>query len=119
MYARALFDIIHTSGDAALQLVLELQGGSEELFASRNTLAVVEDHLLNVAQTLAHLPPVVLLRLPLVDWAGWAALHQALRSQKQPRQDEVWYALRALLPATLVLLDKLRAAEPEWFEIHY
>lgn len=119
MYARALFDIIHTSGDQVLQLVLALQDGADELFASPNTLAVVEQHLWTVAHTLAHLPPVVVLRLPHIDWAGWAALHQALRDGRQPRQDEVWYAVRALLPATLVLLDALRAREPDWFEIHY
>ncbi len=119
MYARALFDIIHTSGDQVLQLVLPLQGGADELFASRNTLAVVEDHLLTVAHTLAHLPPVVLLRLPQVDWTGWSALHQALRLKTEWRRDVVWYGVCSLLPATLVLLDKLRAAEPEWFEIHY
>ena len=61
MYARALFDIIHTSGDAALRLLEALEGGADELFDSTNTLAVVEESLLNVAHTLAHLPPVVML----------------------------------------------------------
>jgi hypothetical protein len=119
MYARALFDIIHTQGDAALRLIAELQGGAEELFASGNTLAAVESHLLQTAQTLAHLPPVVMLRLAQVDWLGWAALNSALQRGITPRQDIVWYALTGLLPATLVLLDRLRAQEPEWFEIHY
>jgi uncharacterized protein with HEPN domain len=119
MYARALFDIIHTSGDHILKLLLALEGGADELFASTNTLAVIEDHLYNVANTLAHLPPVVMLRLPQVDWSGWAAAYDALRHQTEPRRDIVWYAVCSLLPATLVLLDKLREQEPEWFEIHY
>lgn len=119
MYARALFDIIHTHGHAALQLLVALEDGADELFASANTLAVVENHLWQVADTLAHLPPVVMLRLSMVDWAGWAALHRALRDNTQPRQDEVWYGVRALLPATLVLLDRLRSTEPQWFEIQY
>ena len=70
MYAKALFDIVHTSGQQALKLVVALEGGADELFASPNTLAAIEDHLLNVATTLAHLPPVVMLRLPQVDWTG-------------------------------------------------
>jgi uncharacterized protein with HEPN domain len=119
MYARALFDIIHTRGDAALSLLEALEGGADELFASTNTLAVVEAHLLAVAHTLAHLPPVVMLRLSQADWSGWAALHSALRHQIEPRRDIVWYGVRSLLPATLVLLDQLRAQEPEWFEIPY
>ena len=119
MYARALFDIIHTSGDAALRLLEALEGGADELFDSTNTLAVVEESLLNVAHTLAHLPPVVMLRLSQTDWNGWAALHSALRHRIEPRRDIVWYAASALLPATLVQLDRLRTQEPEWLEIPY
>jgi hypothetical protein len=119
MYARALFDIIHTSGDQILKLLLALEGGSDELFASTNTLAVIEDHLYNVANTLAHLPQVVILRLPQVDWTGWQAAYLALRHKTEPRRDIVWYAVCSLLPATLVLLDRLREREPEWFAIQY
>jgi hypothetical protein len=119
MYARAMFDIVHTSGDAILQLLVALEGGADELFASPNTLATIESHLFNVANTLAHLPPVVMLRLPQVDWSAWGAIHQALREPDQSRQEIVWYAVCAVLPATLVLLDQLRAREPEWFEIQY
>lgn len=119
MYARALFDIIHTQGQAVLQLTVALEGGADELFASTNTLAVIEDKLFDVAHTLAHLPPVVMLRLPQVDWHGWDGLHRALRERSPDRRDIVWYAVCGLLPATLVLLDQLRAQEPEWFDIHY
>jgi hypothetical protein len=126
MYARALFDIIHTSGNAVLRLLVALEGGADELFASSNTLQVIEDHLFNVAHTLAHLPPVVMLRLPQVDWPGWQGVHLALRERGLPdapdpsaRRDVIWYAVCSLLPATLVLLDQLRSQEPEWFEIQY
>lgn len=119
MYARALFDIVHTHGDRALRLIGELQGGADEFFASANTQAAVEAHLLQVAQTLVHLPPVVMLRLAHVDWVGWEALLSALRHDVVPRRDIVWYGLTGLLPATLALLDQLRAREPEWFEIAY
>lgn len=119
MYARALFDIIHTRGDAALKLLVALEGGADELFASANTLAAIESQLLAVAHTLAHLPPVVMLRLPQVDWAGWDALLRALRQGEPARREIVWYAVCSLLPATLVLLDQLRAQEPAWFEIQY
>lgn len=120
MYAKALFDIVHTHGQQALKLVVALEEGAEELFASPNTLAAIEGHLRQVATTLAHLPPVVMLRLPQVDWAGWAALLQALQQPSTPdRREIVWYAVCGLLPATLVLLDQLRDKEPDWFEIQY
>jgi hypothetical protein len=119
MYARALFDLIHRHGDALLALLVGLEDGADELFASPNTLAAVEGHLLDVARTLAHLPPVVLLRLPQVDWPAWGALLQALERQDAARRELVWYAACSVLPATLVLLDELRRREPDWFEIHY
>jgi len=123
MYARALFDIIHTSGSTVMKLLVALEGGADELFASRNTLSVIEDHLWNVANTIAHLPPVVMLRLPQVDWNGWRGVFEALRDRADKpvseRRDVVWYAACALLPATLVLMDQLRAQEPRWFAIQY
>lgn len=119
MYARALFDLIHRHGDALLALLVGLEDGADELFASPNTCAAVEGHLLDIARTLAHLPPVVMLRLPQVDWSAWGAIHRALRERDPARRDIVWYAVCAVLPATLVLLDQLRAREPEWFEIQY
>ncbi|MCK6401916.1 MAG: hypothetical protein L6Q74_08425 [Sphaerotilus natans subsp. sulfidivorans] len=120
MYSRALFDIIHASGDAVLQRLVALEGGADELFASRLTLAEVESGLRTVATTLAHLPPVVMLRLPQVDWAGWDALLRALApGQTAPRREVIWYGACALLPATLALLDELRRREPDWFEIQY
>jgi hypothetical protein len=118
MYHHSLFEILRRTGGAVLDLVVEVQS-ADELFGSANTLAVIEDHLLWMAHTLGNLPPVLQMRLPQVDWAGWAAVHQCLRSGRQPRRDEVWYAVCALVPATLVLLEKLRQREPELFEIIY
>jgi hypothetical protein len=37
----------------------------------------------------------------------------------EPGRDEVWYGVRALVPATLELIAQLRRREPEWFEIGY
>lgn len=124
MYARSLFDIIHRHGDALLALLRPLEGGASELLASPNTLAAVQAHLGDIARTLAHLPPVVLLRLPAVDWAAWGALHQALEGgeaagQRAAPPDLVWYVASAVLPATLVLLDQLREREPDWFALQY
>jgi uncharacterized protein with HEPN domain len=118
MYHHSLFEILRQTGERLLDLVVEMQS-SEELFASPNTLAVIEQLLLQMAQTLGHLPPALHLRLPQVDWAGWAAVHQSLAGGREPGpgQDEVWYAVCALVPATLVLLDRLRQREPQLFEI--
>lgn len=118
MYHHSLFEILRQSGEAVLDLVVETQS-SDELFASPNTLRVIEQRLATMSNTLAYLPPALHLRMPQVDWAGWSAVHDSLTSGRQPRQDEIWYAVCALVPATLVLLDKLRQREPELFEIIY
>ncbi|MEY8690145.1 MAG: hypothetical protein AB9M53_09760, partial [Leptothrix sp. (in: b-proteobacteria)] len=63
--------------------------------------------------------PALHQRLPHVDWNGWAVLHDKLRRGVQPRRDEIWYAVRALVPQTLGLLDDLKRREPVWFEVNY
>jgi len=111
-------DIVRSCSQAIRTLLVELQD-DDELFTSANTLARVEHYLLVMAQTLAHLPPALHQRLPQIDWDGWQMLHSLLAYDIQPRREEVWYGLSALMPATLQLIDELRRREPVWFEIGY
>ena len=108
-------DIVRQCADAVAQLTIEMEGEAE-LFASPNTLRHVEDHLLTVAQTLAHLSPVLQARLAWVDWRGWQALRSLLEANAHPRDEAVWYAVRSLLPGTVHLIEQLRRIEPVWFE---
>lgn len=118
MLSRMQYDILQTSGKAVGALLAELQSEGE-LFASANTLQGVEVHLLVIAQTLAHLPEPLRHRLVQIDWHGWHCLQQLLEQDAQPRREEVWYGVRALVPATLELIAQLRRREPAWFEITY
>lgn len=118
MLSRMQYDILQTSGQLVGALLAELQS-EEELFASANTLQGVEVHLLVIAQTLAHLPEPLRQRLVQIDWHGWHCLQQLLEQDAQPRREEVWYGVRALVPATLELIAQLRRREPAWFEIGY
>jgi len=111
-------DIVRNCARTVRVLLAELQD-DDELFASTNTLARVERCLLAIAQTLAHLPAAVHDRLPQIDWDGWQMLHSVLEHDIQPRREEVWYGLSALMPATVQLIDELRRREPVWFEIGY
>lgn len=118
MLTRLQCDLVRECG----QIIATVTAGmadEDELFASANTLAVVESHLLVVAQTLAHLQPALQARLAWVDWTGWQALGGLLEHDVQSRREVVWYAIRSLLPATLQLIEKLRRIEPVWFEISY
>jgi uncharacterized protein with HEPN domain len=111
---RSLHDIVADSGHAVQALTREMQGEAE-LFASPLTLRAVEAQLLVMAHTLGNLTPALHQRLPQVDWPGWAALHDKLRRGVQPRREETWYAVCALVPQTLQLLGELRRREPGLF----
>lgn len=114
MYQRSLHDIVAETGRAIQTLTREMQG-EEELFASTLTLRAVEAQLLIMAHTLGNLTPEMHRRLQHVDWNGWAALHDKLRRGVQPRREEIWYAVNALVPQTLQLLGDLRRRQPQLF----
>jgi hypothetical protein len=118
MIARMQYLILQNSGEIMKHLLAELQG-EEELFTSANTLACVEMHLLRMAQTLAHWPEPLRLRLVQLDWHGWVRLQGLLEADGQPRREAVWYGIHALVPATLELIARLRQQEPAWFELGY
>lgn len=118
MLSRMQYDILQASGQIVGVLLAEMQS-EQELFASANTLQRVEAHLLVIAQTLAHLPEPLHQRLVQIDWHGWQCLQQLLEQDARPRREEVWYGVRALVPATLELIAKLRRQEPVWFEIGF
>jgi uncharacterized protein with HEPN domain len=118
MLTRMQYDILQVCGKNITVLLAEMQG-ENELFASANTLLQVEANLLAIAQTLAHLPDTLRLRLLQIDWHGWACLQSLLEQDAQPRRAEVWYGTQALAPATLELISVLRRQEPSWFEIGY
>jgi len=118
MLTRMQYDILQANGKAVGQLLAALQS-EPELFASANTLQRVEAHLLAMAQTLAHLVQPLRQRLVQLDWHGWERLQQLLEQDAQPRRDEVWYGIHALVPATLELMAQLRRQEPVWFEMDF
>ena len=114
MYQRSLYDIVVDTGRSVGELTREMQD-EDELFASTLTLRAVEAQLLIMAHTLGNVTPAMHGRLLQVDWAGWAALHDKLRRGVQPRREEIWYAVNALVPQTLALLADLRRRQPDWF----
>ena len=118
MLSRMQHDILRASGKVVATLLAEMQS-EDELFASANTLRRVEANLLVIAQTLAHLPEPLRRRLVQIDWHGWQCLRQLLEQDSQPRREEVWYGVRALVPATLELIAQLRQKEPAWFELDF
>lgn len=118
MYQRSLFDIVMETGQSIGKLIKEMQS-EDELFASTLTLRAVEAQLLIMAHTMGNFTPALHVSLMAVDWNGWAVLHHKLRNGIQPRRDEIWYAVLALVPQTMQLLQDLRRKNPVWFEVGY
>lgn len=118
MYHRSLFEIVMETGRSIGTLTQAMQHEAE-LFASTLTLRAVEAQLLIMAHTMGNLTPALHHRLLHVDWTGWAALHDKLRNGIQPRREEIWYAVNALVPQTMDLFAELRRKQPVWFETGY
>ena len=118
MYQRSLYDIVMETGRSIGQLIQEMES-EKELFASTLTLRAVEAQLLIMAHTMGNFTPALHGSLMEVDWNGWAVLHDKLRNGIQPRRDEIWYAVRALVPQTMQLLQDLRRKNQVWFEVGY
>lgn len=118
MYHRSLFEIVMEAGRAIAKLTHEMQD-EDELFASPLTLRAVEAQLLIMAHTLGNVTPALHRRLAEVDWNGWSVLHDKLMRGVQPRREEIWYALSALVPQTVGLLRELKRRQPVWFEWGY
>lgn len=118
MFQRSLFEIVMETGRAIALLTQEVQD-EHELFDSALTLRAVEAQLLIMAHTLGNMTPALHRALLQVDWVGWAVLHDKLRHGVQPRREETWYAVNALVPQTMELLRALRRKHPVWFEIGY
>jgi uncharacterized protein with HEPN domain len=118
VYQKSLYDIVMDTGQSIRKLTAEMEG-EDELFASKLTLRAVEAQLLIMAHTLGNVTPMLHQNLILVDWVGWAALHDRLRNGIQPRREEIWYAVNSLVPQTMSLMHDLKRKHPLWFENDY
>ena len=118
MQLRIQSDIVRDNG-RAIHVLLQPMQSEQELFDSQNTLRQVELILMMMAQTLAHFPSPIQTQLPEIEWSGWQALYLTLLRDQQPRREQIWYAVRSLVPHTLMLLEQLRRRHPEWFEFGY
>lgn len=118
MYHRSLYDIVMDTG-RSIALLTQAMQGEDELFASTLTLRAVEAQLLIMAHTLGNMTPLLHQNLMHVDWNGWAALHDKLKNGIQPRRSEIWYAVNALVPQTMGLLEALKLKKPTLFELGY
>ena len=113
MIAAPMLNLIQESGEA----VLVLTEGVEEadFLRSRLTREEVRRQLRTLADTLAGLPEAAQLAMAEIDWAGWRATRSVLDSPGAALDEAIWFAARALTPATLSWLRIYRQSSPELF----
>ncbi len=114
MLNASLLSIIEEAGVAVLTLTEGLE--KDEFLASRLTRAETQRQLKIMGESAANLPPQMQALLAEVDWAGWHSVARQLGADHAAEQEALWFAVRALVPATLMWLRVYRTNQPEVFE---
>jgi uncharacterized protein with HEPN domain len=98
--------------------VLTLTEGLEkdEFLASRLTRAETRRQVTIIGESVANLAPHTRTVLAEVDWEGWHGVARQLGANPVEEQDALWFAVRALVPATLMWLRVYRKERPDIFE---
>jgi uncharacterized protein with HEPN domain len=114
MLNASLLSIIEEAGVAVLTLTEGLE--KDEFLASRLTRAETQCQLKIMGDSAANLPPQMQALLAEVDWSGWQRVAQRLGASGDAEQEALWFAVRSLVPATLMWLRVYRTNQPEVFE---
>lgn len=113
MLEPALLSILEEAGIAVLTLTEGVE--KEEFLASRLTRTETQRQALIMGNTAANLPPQLKALLAEVDWAGWRSVTRQIASGDAGHRDALWFAVRSLVPATLMWLRVYRQHQPEVF----
>lgn len=114
MLNASLLSIIQEAGIAALTLTEGLE--KDEFLASRLTRAETQRQVRIMSDSAANLPPPTQALLAEVDWKGWHTLARQLGEGGHAEREALWFAVRSLVPATLIWLRVYRKNQPEIFE---
>jgi len=117
MLAAALLAIVEEACTSVLILTEEVS--AEEFLRSRITRAEVLRQLRSVAAALGEVPQATRAALPEFEWAGWLATARNFDGPGTGNGDAageaIWFAVRSLVPATLMWLRVYRQSRPELF----
>ncbi|WP_028312836.1 hypothetical protein [Derxia gummosa] len=114
MLNSALLTIVEDAGSAVLTLIEGVE--QQEFLRSRLTRTEVLLQTKTVSDALAGVPEATRPLLPEIDWAGWNAAARAIADPTSPdAEDALWFAITALLPATLMWLRVYRKDQPQLF----
>lgn len=114
MLNASLLSIIEEAGIAVLTLTEGLE--KDEFIASRLTRAETLRQMKIMSDSTATLSTSVQTTLAEVDWDGWRSVAKRLDEGNTAEQEAIWFAVRSLVPATLMWLRVYRKNQPEIFE---
>ncbi len=114
MIIAALLANIVNAGTDALVLAEDM----DEATFRRSRLARAEmARLVGVMATnLADLPDAQRQQFAEIDWNTWRALPEQLNADPATHDEALWFAIRALVPATLMWLRVYKEGAPQVFE---
>lgn len=111
----ALLGILEEAGTSVLILTEGVE--PEEFFSSGLTQQEVLKQMRVMTETAANLPPELKHKIAEIDWAGWSVLNMQLTVAGGFERDALWFAVRSLVPATLMWLRVYRKDAPELFSL--
>ena len=115
MLLGAMLSLIEEAGVVVLTLTEGLE--QSEFLGSFLTRREVQRQIATITLTVANLPSASRQRLPEIDWDGWSACALGLDHGGEAEDDALWFALRSLVPATLMWLRVYRSSQPELFSL--
>ncbi len=114
MFNAAVLSIVEEAGIAVLTLTEGLE--QDEFARSRLTRLETQHQLKTMCDSIAAVPPQTQTLLAEVDWSGWNSVARQLEANNGNAQDALWFAVRSLVPATLMWLRVYRKNQPELFQ---
>jgi len=114
MLNASLLSIIEEAGIAVLTLTEGLE--KDEFLASRLTRAETQRQVKIIGESIVSLSLKSQALLAEVDWRGWHTVTRQLGENSDAEQEALWFAVRSLVPATLMWLRVYRQNQPEIFE---
>jgi uncharacterized protein with HEPN domain len=114
MLNASLLSIIDEAGVAVLTLTEGLE--KDEFLGSRLTRAETLRQVRIMSTSAGNVPPPTRALLPEVEWRGWQSVALQLEEGAEAQGEALWFAVRSLVPATLMWLRVYRHNQPQLFQ---
>jgi uncharacterized protein with HEPN domain len=109
----AMLGILQEAGNSIMIMTEGLE--YDEFFKSRITQQEVLRQLRAMTDTSFNLPYEIKQRMIEIDWEAWSALSVQFSKSDESMNEAVWFAVRSLVPVTLLWLRVFHKNSPQLF----